>query len=250
MPRICRNIFKMTPEEKQQSNQPLETMEDRVLSAIKSREVKMRPRWYFILHDILATTAIVIVLLMAVYLASFIVFVLHQDGAWFVPVFGLAGWYSLFNALPWVLILVSALFIITLALLAQKYSPSYQWPLLYSLLAIFFLVATSSFLFVQTSFSSTLFDAPFFENVPFLHEYYPGVGIFSPNDIHRGAISATTTSGFTMVDFFGITSTVMVDDRTKFPFGDVFTIDDPVVVFGNRNRSGTIMAVGVEELVP
>jgi hypothetical protein len=237
------------PEETHQPKKNL-TIEERILEAIRSGDVKMKPRWHFVLQEILGTTAIVIILLIAVYLASFIIFVLHQDGAWFVPVFGLAGWYSLFIALPWILILISTIFILTLALLAQRYSPSYQWPLVYSLLGIFFLITASSFLFVQTSFSETLFHTPFFESVPLLHEYYPGVGSFMPRDIHRGTILATTTDGFLLSDVVGTTSTVLISSGTKFPFGNAFSLDDLVVVFGNRSVSGTIVAVGVEELVP
>src|SRR5581483_4753552 len=93
-----------------------------IMKAIKQGDIKMRPQWYFTLRDILGVIAIVLVLLIAVYLASFIIFVLHQDGAWFVPVFGLAGWWALFNALPWTLISLSAVFIVLLAFLARQYS--------------------------------------------------------------------------------------------------------------------------------
>lgn len=222
-----------------------------VIKVIESGNVKMRPRWYFVMRDVLAGVATVILLLMAVYLASFIVFILHQDGAWFVPVFGLAGWYSLFNALPWVLILLTTGFVISLALFGRRYASSYQWPLLYSLLGIFFLVAAASFLFVQTSFSQALFDGPISRDFPFLNEYYPGFGILSPNDIHRGVVIATTTDGFLLEDAMDDrTSSVVLTMATTFPVQGAVKPRDAVVVFGERNASGTILAAGVETLLP
>src|SRR6185437_2652081 len=152
------------------------TPTDQIIEGIKKGNVKMRPRWYFVLLEILTAVALVIILLIAIYLASFIIFVLHQSGAWFVPVFGLAGWYALFNALPWVLILLSAIFVVVLAFLGKRYQFGYQWPLIYSLLGIIFLVAGMCFLFVQTALYNNLFNSTISHQVPLLGEYYPGIG--------------------------------------------------------------------------
>ncbi len=223
---------------------------DHVIHAIQSGEVKMRSRWYFMTYNVLAALAIAILLLIAVYLASFIIFVLHEDGAWFVPVFGLTGWYALFSALPWVLILLSAGFIVVLAWLGRRYSASYQWPLLYSLLGIFFLVSAVGFLFVQTSFSEQFFDAPFLVGMPILSEYYPGIGVFSPNDVHRGTIIRIVPAGFLLQGGFGVTSTVVVNQKTNFPISGSLELNDVIVVFGDRSSTGTILASGVEKLIP
>lgn len=223
---------------------------DHVIHAIKSGEVKMRSRWYFLAYNVLAALAIVIILLIAVYLASFIIFVLHEDGAWFVPVFGLTGWYALFSALPWVLIMLSAGFIVVLAWLGRRYSSSYQWPLLYSLLGIFFLVSAAGFLFVQTSFSQQFFDAPFLVGIPILSEYYPEIGVFSPNDVHRGTIIRIVSAGFLLQGEFGVTSTIVINKKTQFPISGAVELNDVIVVFGDRSPTGTIFAAGIEKLLP
>lgn len=223
-------------------------MEDKIFDAIKSGDVKMRPRWYFILRDLLGVMAIVIVLLAAVYLASFIIFVLHESGAWFVPVFGLSGWFALFIALPWMLILLSAIFIIFLAILVKRYHFAYQWPMLYSFLGVIFLIAAACFLFIQSSFYNQFFSSGIAQDVPFLGLYYPGFGPLGPNDVHRGAIAATDADGFILEDNGGGTSTVIVATSTIIPLGPAFHIGDSIVVFGNRTPSGTIYAAGVERL--
>jgi len=220
-----------------------------LMEAIKSGKVKMRPRRYFLLRDALAVTAIVIILLIVVYFASFIIFVLHQSGAWFVPVFGLSGWFALFYALPWVLIALSGLFVIALAFLAKRYQFGYQWPLLYSVLGAFFLIVAVSFFFVQTSFSDALFDSP----VPrmLLGEYYPGVGLLAPNDIHRGEVIAVTPYGFVMQNLSGgETSTIIIASGTDLTFLGGLHVGDNIVIFGDRSATGTIRAVGVEKVTP
>jgi hypothetical protein len=227
-----------------------DTMEDNIFDAIKKGDVKMRPQWYFVLRDALAVIAIVIVLLVAVYLASFIIFVLHQSGAWFVPVFGLPGWFALFNALPWMLILLSALFVMVLALLVKRYKFSYQWPMLYSILGVIFLVAAACFVFIQSSFSDQFFRSSIAQDVPFLGLYYPGFGTLEPNDIHRGTIIIVNGNGggFLLQDNGGGTSTIIIATSTVLPFGSGFRSGDIIVVFGERSPSGTINAAGVEHV--
>ena len=221
---------------------------EKVLDTIKARDLKMRPRWYFILRDVLGVVAIVIVLLMAVYLASFIVFVLHQNGAWFVPVFGLDGWFALFNALPWMLILLSAAFIIILAVLVKRYDFAYQWPMVYSILAAFFLVGAACLFFIQSSFYNEFFSSSIAQDVPFLGLYYPGIGPLSSNEIHRGAVVMAGDNGFVFRDSTGAISNVIISSGTIGSFGAVFTAGESIVVFGDRSVSGTIYAVGVAKL--
>jgi len=146
------------------------------------------------------------------------------------------------------LISLSCLFVIVLAFLAKRYPFGYQWPLLYSFLSIFFLIAAVSFLFVETSFSNILFTSPMFEAVPLLGEYYPGVGGLSPDDVHRGDIEGLLPSGFVIRGFFGGTSTVVIASETDVMSGGIFKTGTVVVVFGERSPTGTIEAAGVEQL--
>ena len=223
-------------------------MEDKIFDAIKSGDVKMRPRWYFFLRDAMGVIAIIFVLLVVVYLASFIIFVLHQNGAWFVPVFGFSGWFALFNALPWMLILLSAIFVIMLAILVKRYQFAYQWPMLYSFLGVGFLIAAACFLFIQSSFYEPFFGSGIAENVPFLGLYYPGFGTLEPNNVHRGLVILTGKNGFVLQDNAGAISSIVVQSSTIVPMGTVFKVGNTMIVFGDRSPTGTIYAVGVETL--
>jgi hypothetical protein len=221
---------------------------EHVMESIASGKVKMRPRWYFILRDLLGIIAIIIVLLIAVYLASFAIFVLRQSDAPFVSIFGLAGWYALFSSLPLVLIILSAIFIITLAVLGRRYSFGYQWPFLYSILAAIFLIVGVSFLFVQSASYDELFSiTPVSSQIPFLGTYYPGLGILQSDQIHRGDIISLTDEGFLMSEGPNETSAIIVSSTTKMP-PTAFQPGDMVVVFGNASPTGTVLAVGVQEL--
>ncbi|MBU4141685.1 hypothetical protein KKE99_02325, partial [Patescibacteria group bacterium] len=83
-----------------ENNKNQKSIKESILSVIKSGQVKMRPRWHFVLKTALAAFGVIILVLTVLYLASFIIFVLRQTGVLFVPAFGLQGWFAFFTNLP------------------------------------------------------------------------------------------------------------------------------------------------------
>ena len=102
------------------------SIKNKVLEAIKSGQVKMRPRWYFILKTILVALGIVMIFLTLLYLISFIIFILRITGIWFAPAFGFEGYGIFLFSLPWLLVIISVLFAIILEVLVKRYSFAYR----------------------------------------------------------------------------------------------------------------------------
>lgn len=223
-------------------------MEDNFLAAVKSGELTMRPRWHFILQAVLMIIGGVIVLFLALYLASFIIFTLHETGVWFVPVFGVAGWLSFFRSLPWILVFFSLVFILILIILVKRFSFAYEKPFVYSLLGIVGVVAVGSSLIAATPLQRGIFDSAQRNQIPIIDDFYRGFDTQQFNDVHRGIVIQTTTDGFIIQDISGETSTVIFVSRASIPLGASITIGETIVIFGDRNGSGTIEAVGAEEI--
>ncbi|MBU3925378.1 hypothetical protein KJ854_05620 [Patescibacteria group bacterium] len=135
-----------------ENNKNQKSIKESILSVIKSGQVKMRPRWHFVLKTALAAFGVIILVLTVLYLASFIIFVLRQTGVLFVPAFGLQGWFAFFTNLPIFLIGLLIVFIIVLELLVRHYAFAYRRPLLYSAVGIFILVFAGVMVIENTSF--------------------------------------------------------------------------------------------------
>jgi hypothetical protein len=223
-------------------------IEDNVLAAIHSGQIKMRPRWQFILKAALIATGVVIVLLALIYLVSFILFALHESGAWFVPVFGFSGWIAFFQRLPWVLIGFVVLFIILLQVLVSRYAFSYHRPLLASALCIVGIVLVGGVAISLTRFHNQLFDSARHNGLPVFGAMYRGFGMPRFDDIHRGEINEIMANGFVFQDDDGDTSTVVITPTTRLPLGDGFMASDTVIVFGREDLGGMIRAVGIEKI--
>ena len=126
----------------------------KMLDAIQSGDVKMEPKWHFVLKTTLLIIGGVLALLLVLYLASFVFFVLRQTGLWYAPTFGIAGWYSFFRSLPWILIIFLIVFMVILGVLVKRYSFVYERPAMYLFIGIVAFVALGGFLISATPLSS------------------------------------------------------------------------------------------------
>jgi hypothetical protein len=223
-------------------------IKNKILAEIQSGQLKQRPRWYFVLRGTLVGIGIGLVFCLVLYLASFILFILRQTGVWFVPAFGFRGWFVFFRSLPWLLIALSAIFIIVLELLVRRYAFAYREPLVYSVFGIVLVVFAGGFLLFETSLHRALFLGAEHNNVPSpIGILYRGYGAQRFDDIHAGQIVATTSGGFVLQEAFdNSTATVLVASDTALPTDVLIMPSDTVVVFGSE-ANDIIQAVGIRE---
>jgi len=218
-----------------------------ILAAIKSGQVKMRPKWLFVLKASLAVIGVLILLLTILYLASFIIFILRQTGVLFVPVFGYQGWYAFFAHLPLFLIILLIMFIVILELLVRNYSFAYRRPLLYSVLGISILAAIGAFAVANSSFHGGMSKYADKNRETFVGRFYGEYGRQRFGDVHRGIIMEMINNGFTMRNRREEVLTIVVSRRTRLPLGADFSSGDIVVVFGPRDGN-EVQAFGVQEI--
>ena len=182
----------MEPDNKKEEQK----IEHDVMSAIESGQIKMRPRWQFVLTATLLGVGAVVLLLTLLYLFSFILFALHESGAWFVPNFGASGWWAFFHRLPWVLIGFVILFVVVLEVLVRRYAFAYRRPLLASALWIIGIVLVGGAIISATRFHNTIFDFARRNGLPVIGGIYRQFGAPRFDDIHRGDIVQVATGTF------------------------------------------------------
>lgn len=232
-------------------------LKEKVLEAIQSGRVSMRPKWHFFFRAALLLIGVVLLSLLLLYFASFTVFSLRQSGAWFAPNFGPQGWSVFFHALPWLLILFSLLFILLLEVLVRRYSFVHRKPLLYSAIAIVLIAV------IGGHFAAPLHRRPFFEarrispgehppagraGMPFMGEFYRRFGPpLRFADMHRGTVITLTPAGFILEETDGVTSTVLLSRHTRIHSRIPFESGDMVAVFGDEQGT-EIRAFGIQKI--
>ncbi|HVN26641.1 MAG TPA: hypothetical protein VMT99_03255, partial [Candidatus Paceibacterota bacterium] len=168
-----------------------ERVQKGVFEAIESGKIRMRSRWYFALQTMLSVIGGVILGLFLIYIVGFIIFLLRQSGAWFAPGIGLFGWYIFFRSVPWLLVILSLVFLLVLVILINHFSFSYQRPLFYSLIAILVVVAGAS-IFIANSYDYQQ------SGPPILGGYYSSYSAGDLSDVHRGEVQILASNGFVL----------------------------------------------------
>ena len=235
------------------NEQEKKSLREYVLGVIERGEVKMRPKWHFAFRAALYATGGIVLLLILIYLVSFIAFVLRQTGVLFEPSFGSRGWFAFFGSLPWILVLLSAAFIVILEILVRRYAFAYRRPLLYTALAIILIAIAGGTLVSQTRLHGRLFQYAREDRlpVPFAGRMYRGFGGQRFMDIHRGAILEVGEGGFVLDDVRGGTSSIAVSPMTRMPPDGPLSAGESVIIFGEREgeiiRAFGVRRIGSEE---
>jgi hypothetical protein len=223
------------------------TIHDKILNAINAGELKMRPRWYFIFRNTLFALGALLVILILLYMISFIIFILHRNGLWFVPVFGFQALGIFLFSLPWILILIALIFIFVLEILVKQYAFAYRRPLLYSALGAIGIVFVGGFVIAQSPLHHKFFVIARQGNLPFAGGFYRDFAEQRFKDIHPCTITEITQDGFKAEDNHDEMIEVIIGPETRFPYGTNFSVQDRVLVIGPQEDQ-VIKAVGIRKI--
>ncbi len=219
----------------------------KILEKIQSEQVKMRPKWQFVLKAALLIIGIIFIVLILLYLTSFTFFILRQTGVWFLPAFGLRGIGALFVSLPWLLIFLGLIFIFLLETAARRYTFAYRQPLLFSVTILILLVLITSFGISKIGFHQKLFMQARESHLPVAGPLYRGFRTENFDNIHTGTIIEIQDDTLIMEDRNGNFLTIIIAPKTRLPLGRNLEKEDKVLVLGVRDNS-KIIAEGIRPI--
>lgn len=219
-----------------------------IMRAISRGDIRMRPRWHFVLLSTLYITGAFIVFLALLYITSLSVFFLRDSGALFAPSLGARGWFSLLQSLPWLLIVLMLLFVGVLELLVRRYAFVYKKPLLLSVLCVLGVIFLGGFFIAPLHHGVMLSVRRGEMPAPIVLLYRGPLRSPPPSDTYHGEIVALTSAGFVMADEDHGTTTVTITPQTRLPYGENFTAGERVVVIGDSGATGTVQAFGIREI--
>lgn len=219
-------------------------LKNNIIEKIKAGQVAMKPRWHFVLQTAIWVAALLLVSMIAIYLLSFVFFVLHQSGLWLTPGFGWAGLMFFVVSSPWLLILLVGFFLLLLYLLVTHFSFSYRKPLVYSLLGtVLFVIGVSSFI-QYTMMHERMQGFSERHQLPGLAPLYRGIEDRRPEGMMVGVITRMTENGFEIDTQRGESVSVIITNKTKQPKNKEYTEGEQVMVVGKK-IGNEVTAVGI-----
>jgi len=220
------------------------SLSDEIFKKIEKGQVKMRPKFYFVLKALLAVCSVVLMIVFILFLISFISFYLRASGIWYLPSFGLRGFAIYLKLFPWLLIILSIILILILETLTRRFSFVWRRPIFYSLLTIILIAVVGGFVIEKTSFHPDLLWRVQEGRLPLMGPIYRQFNRSELRDVQRGIIEEVVEEGFKMRTFDGQLLTVILTQETRFPFEKEIESGDSVVVMGER-KNDTVWAFGV-----
>lgn len=234
--------------ENNHDNLEKKSIHDSVMASIDTGKTKMKPHWHFVVKGVLLVVGIILAVLALLYISSFIIFMLHQTGAWYAPGFGTRGVQEFLVHLPWVLIVLAILFMVLLQYLVKKYSFGYGRPLLYSAVGIIVLVVAGGFIISLTPVHRGLMIQAQDDQLPFAGGFYKMFGDpKQPGSVTPGEIIELIDQGYRINTPRREILDVVVTPDTHYPNGTSLEIGDRIVVIGDRSGA-TIQAYGITEV--
>ena len=223
-------------------------MQNEVLEKIQCGELCMKPKSYFMWKVIALVAVTSAVLVVSIFLFSFIAFSVRASGQNSLLSFGVKGWQIFFLLFPWKFLLLDILLIGIFEWLLRQFRFGYKKPIAYVLIATVFITFVSGF-FVdrETHFHDDFLEKSRRDELPVLGGFYRhGYAPAHRSDVCRCLVVAIDEGWLTVVD------TDIDDEKTFRVFlppqfeGQDIDVGDTVFVAGSMNE-GNIEAFGLEE---
>jgi hypothetical protein len=210
-------------------------LKTKILESVKKNNVTMVPRWRFMLYSSLGVFGIAFTSLVAVFLLSFILFLLSRYGFMYLPFFGFMATVHALQAIPLALLICTIALLVLIEVMSRYYSFSFRKPLVVTLLTLTSGVALVSFVISETSVHESIRQYAEDHHMDKVSRMYDRPLPFKKDgmkDILRGEVIALGSTSTTLRLFNGVT----VEAYASTTLGTVMytpKIGDDVVVFGS-----------------
>ncbi len=182
-----------------ETNPQNNNLKDQILKKIKSGEVAMRPRAYFVAKVLLVSFVVFITFITSALLISYILFSIKAQGGIFLLSFGTRGFYEFILVFPWILLLINIFLLIVLDLLLKHFKFCYNRPLLYVFLISLTTITVFGSLVNYTSFHQAMMSRAESQKLPMFGGFYKGLrGSHKNQGIFRGEVASTSVGSFTL----------------------------------------------------
>jgi len=233
------------------SEQKPSNLKEQLLKDIRSGEVAMRPRYFFILKIAVLTTVASAVLVVSIFIINFILFGVRINHHQELLGFGSKGLLAFLRVFPWFLLLLDVALVILLEYLLRRFKFGYKIPALYLLGGLLAGTLLAGFALDR----GTYFNDRMLERSrhlpPGLGHFYEGARRPPPpgGGLCRCTILAIEGSTLTVEDTRNGTTTLVVLLPNNDPYATTtaLQVGDTILIAG-KEENGVIRAFGVRKL--
>ena len=230
------------------TNEP--DIKTKVLAKISRGELRKRPRFYFAAQIALIAVLFILAMAFAMFVASFVLFSVHESGEQFLLGFGSRGALTFLALFPWLALVVDVALFAVIGWLARSFKFGYRIPVIRAFFAILALALVSGVLINFTPLHPALLDRADHDNLPVLGEWYETVhASHRDQGVFRGTVNSIRGDAFVIShddnDHDADDGTWTVIAPPGFSMATL-AVGENVFIAGTAGQ-GTIRAYGVQQ---
>jgi hypothetical protein len=213
-------------------------LSQRVMKEIRQREVKMRPRAFFVLGSVLLGTGLAGAILSATFFIDLAIFRLRVHDPFGFLWFGQFGLRPFFVTFPWLPFLVAIVGLLGGLVLLRRYEISYKKSFLGLAISLVVLILTTGFLLDFLGFNERV------GQMRPLPPFYPGR--FVDRDWVMGEISEIKAGEIIIITPQGEELSIVRDEKTFLPPDKKLTVGERIRAVGEW-QEGVFIAKGISQ---
>ena len=165
-----------------------EFLEKKIINKLKSGNIKMKPKIYFILKALFFLFLGGVAVLLGLFLISFVFFIFRINNLIYLFGFGFFGIGIFLRLLPWILVFSILILVLILELIAEKHRIVWRKPAIYSLVIFVIIILFCGFFISKTNFHPGILKKANQERLPLLGGFYREFSDPKDKDVHFGTI--------------------------------------------------------------
>lgn len=217
-----------------------------IIQAIKDRQVRMTPRWRYVLRMAAVGIGIAFVAVGLFYFGSLIEYFWRQAHYDVLPGFGPRGYAVLVRRFPWEQLAVVILAFGLMFFMVRKFAAGYRLPILLLVVILLGALAAGSFFLVNTPIHERLQKRAEGQRLPVLGPLYHRAGARLSDNVQIGTVTEVSPDSFVMssIENMHQAQVVVLSDKTSLPPGWSPAVGQRVIVLGDSNGA-TLQALAV-----
>lgn len=231
------------------NNSTKNSFAQKALEKIKSGKIKMKPRTLFVFRALLIAVSVLFAVFIVFFLVSFVAFFMRLSGVRYLGKFGAPGRQAVFGLVPLLLffVILGIGLVFLIQFLMKRFSITWKWPVIYSLLAILLIVAMGGIFLDKTRMHPAFFQRAQEGHLPMMGHLYRERFIPYIQDIHPGVVKELSENGFKLENQIGEALPVQFSSSTVFSQIKDLKENDSVLVFGSI-KDNVIQAKGIRKI--
>ncbi len=210
----------------------------KIISKIKKGEVKMKPRFYFLIKSLLVIGILFLFFLFVIFFVSLIIFVFQKNNFFVLLGMGNFGLRAFILHFPWYLLLIAFILIIVIETVSKKFKFIYRKPLIYSFLFIIIFTFIGSIFVNNVSLHKYLLKMAEEDRLPIGGRMYRNIGDIEMENIYFGKLLEKKEDYWIMEFDDGEIVKLEITEKTRgHRFFPEIEMGSDVVVIGEKDNS-------------